>query len=85
MAGTLAGIEVREGNERGRQEGENICIRNRWEGDMGSSRHESPPHQARAYLVVSNDAVCIFSYGYQTVQWSEKERVRDGLISPYVS
>ena len=82
MAGTLAGIEVREGNERGRQEGENICIRNRWEGDMSSSQHKSSPHQARAFrreldLVTSAEISLSrriqrcsmhFSYGYQTVQ-----------------
>ena len=54
-----------------------ICIRHRWEGEMGSSQHKSP-QQARAFrrgipVVTSaenspsrhtNDAVCIFSYEY---------------------
>ena len=54
-----------------------ICIRHRWEGEMGSSQHKSP-HEARAfrrglYMVTSaeispsavrNAAVCIFSYEY---------------------
>ena len=54
-----------------------ICIRHRWEGEMGSSQHKSP-HQARALRRVldvvksaqispsrrTNDAVCMFSYEY---------------------
>ena len=46
-------------------------IRHRWEGEMGSSQHKSPPHQARAFgrrldVVTrgTNDAVYIFSYEY---------------------
>ena len=75
-----------------------ICIRHRWEGEMGWSQHKSPPHQARAFrrelnvvlsaqLTVPNDAVCIFSYEYlfKATNRTEQERVRDGLISPYVS
>ena len=58
-----------------------ICIRHRWEGEMGSSQHKSL-HQARAFrrgldVAMSaeissscrtNDAVCIFSYEYLSRQ-----------------